>query len=286
VSRRYRLHQTFRYEYTTPTRDLRHRLMVVPPRLHGDQRRLEHRLAVDGAAVRTATRADGFGNHVVEVRADHVSQAIEFDAWVEVERDQRSAPALLSLPALGDPRYRRPTRLTTPSPDVIEAARELRRGDCPPLALAGRIASWVHANMRYCFDSTDVRTPAAQAFALGAGVCQDYAHVMLAICRAGGLPARYVSGHLVGEGGSHAWVEVLVEVGDGDRRRALAVAFDPTHGRRAETGYMTVAVGRDYADVAPTSGTFESSGRGRLSCRKRLEVVPPSTEPAVLASLS
>ena len=269
---RYRLHQTFRYEYTAPIRGMRHQLIVVPPPLHGDQVRLEHRVAVAGAAVHTTTRVDGFANHLVEIRAEHVSEAIQFDAWVEVEREVPSAPADLPLSALGDARYRRPSPLTAPSPDILDAAVELARGGCPRLELAGRIASWVHANMRYRFDATNVHTPAARALALGAGVCQDYAHVMLALCRAGGIPARYVSGHLLGEGGSHAWVEVLVEHGADDGRRAVAIAFDPTHGRRAEAGYVTVAVGRDYADVAPTSGTFESPGRGRLSCRKRLEI--------------
>jgi transglutaminase-like putative cysteine protease len=94
---------------------------------------------------------------------------------------------------------------------------------------------------------------------------------MLALCRAARLRARYVSGHLVGEGGSHAWVEVVARDNskrDGDR--TVAVAFDPTHNRRAERGYLTVAVGRDYADVAPTSGTFEGTGPGVLSARKRL----------------
>jgi transglutaminase-like putative cysteine protease len=281
VSRRYRLHQTFRYEYTAPIRDLRQRLIVVPPPVHGDQLRLQHRLAVDGAAVRTTTRVDGFANHVIEVRADLVREAIEFDIRLEVEGGLRSAPARLPLSALGDPRCLEPSPLTVPSPALLDAARQLGRDDCPALELAGRLARWVQANMRYCFDATDVYTPAARALALGAGVCQDYAHVMLALCRASGLPARYVSGHLVGEGGSHAWVEVLVE--DGGGARAVAVAFDPTHGRRAETGYVTVAVGRDYADVAPTSGTFESPGRGRLSSWKRLDVDDRADESSLSA---
>ena len=73
----------------------------------------------------------------------------------------------------------------------------------------------------------------------------------------------------MGEGGSHAWVEVVVN----DRSttgEAVVVAFDPTHNRRAKQGYFTVAVGRDYAHVAPTSGTFEGSCPGLLSTRKRL----------------
>ncbi len=91
------------------------------------------------------------------------------------------------------------------------------------------------------------------------------------------MPARYVSGHLVGEGGSHAWVEVVAP--DPERAGvAVAVAFDPTHDRRAGWGYLTVAVGRDYADVAPTSGSYEGTAAGRLTGSKRLGVV--ATEPA------
>ena len=64
--------------------------------------------------------------------------------------------------------------------------------------------------MAYTHGVTGVRTTAAEAFALRRGVCQDYAHIMLALCRLCDLPARYVSGHLLGEGGTHAWVDVLL----------------------------------------------------------------------------
>jgi len=74
------LHQSLRYEYPGPIRRLAHRLMVVPPSVHGDQRCLSHRLEVRGAPVRVAERLDGFGNHVVDVRAARVEEAIEFDA--------------------------------------------------------------------------------------------------------------------------------------------------------------------------------------------------------------
>jgi transglutaminase-like putative cysteine protease len=105
--------------------------------------------------------------------------------------------------------------------------------------------------------------------------------VMLALCRRAGLPARYVSGHLVGEGGSHAWVEVVVRDSAGpDGGQTVAVAFDPTHERRAREGYLTVAVGRDYADVTPTSGSFEGTDPGVLSARKRLSRADPGQHPA------
>jgi transglutaminase-like putative cysteine protease len=74
---------------------------------------------------------------------------------------------------------------------------------------------------------------------------------------------------LLGEGGSHAWVDVLLPA-DGRPQRAVAVAFDPTHGREAGLSYVTVAVGRDYRDVAPTSGTYRASHKGRLSSQRRV----------------
>ena len=94
---------------------------------------------------------------------------------------------------------------------------------------------------------------------------------MLALCRLCDLPARYVSGHLLGEGGTHAWVEVLVPHAQ-DPESLRAVAFDPTHDSRPGLRYVTVAVGRDYGDVPPTSGTFEGPFGGELTTHKRAAV--------------
>jgi transglutaminase-like putative cysteine protease len=123
--------------------------------------------------------------------------------------------------------------------------------------------------MTYQHGVTGVRTTAAEALEIGSGVCQDFAHVMLAACRACGLPSRYVSGHLLGQGGSHAWVEVVLPANDGTGD-AIASTFDPTHASRGGLGYVTIAVGGDYSDVAPTSGTYVSSARGRLFTSKRV----------------
>jgi transglutaminase-like putative cysteine protease len=121
--------------------------------------------------------------------------------------------------------------------------------------------------MCYRAGVTAVETTAAESYSLGAGVCQDFAHVMLALCRTAGLPARYVSGHLLGEGATHAWVEVLLP--DIDRPgRTVAVPFDPTHGIVAGFEYVTVAIGRDFRDVTPTSGTFWAPYGGELHATK------------------
>ena len=95
---------------------------------------------------------------------------------------------------------------------------------------------------------------------------------MLALLRRMGLAALYVSGHLLGEGGTHAWVEVLLPDTD-DPARAAAWALDPTHGRHADLTYLTVAVGRDYGDVAPTSGSYRAGHGGTLTAHKDVRVV-------------
>lgn len=267
----YLLHQRLRYDYPASIRRLRHRLVVIPPEVHGDQRRLLHRLDVRGADARATSGVDAFGNHVVDVVAGCVPERIEFEAWSVVERSSVARPARLPAAALADRRMLEPSALTAPDAALAEVARELGGGGGGGLDLAARINACVHGWMRYTPDCTDVRTTAADALALGRGVCQDYAHLMLALCRLCRLPARYVSGHLLGEGGSHAWVEVLVPDPD-DGSTAMVVPFDPTHARQTTLSYVTVAVGRDYADVAPTSGTFCASRPGRLSVSKRLGV--------------
>jgi transglutaminase-like putative cysteine protease len=262
----YLVRQTFRYEYTEPIRELNHRLVVIPPERFGDQRRLWHEILVrlDGAQIES--RSDRFGNVVVDVFAAAVRDSIEFVAEVSVER-RAAEPNRLPDGWLADSYLLEPSRLTEPDAAILRAADDLATQADWGLPLADRINDWVYQSMTYRHGVTGVRTTAADALALGCGVCQDYAHVMLALCRACGLPSRYVSGHLVGQGGTHAWVEVVLPAGDGSGE-AIAHAFDPTHASRGSLGYVTVAIGGDYSDVAPTSGTYRSRARGRLTATK------------------
>ncbi len=110
-------------------------------------------------------------------------------------------------------RFLDPTRLTAPDEYITHIARMLSAQAHDPADLALRVHAWVANTMSYEAGVTTVQTTAAEALALRRGMCQDYAHVMIAICRAAGLAARYVSGHLLGEGGSHVWVEVLLPDG-------------------------------------------------------------------------
>ncbi len=127
----------------------------------------------------------------------------------------------------------------------------------------------MHSAISYQHGVTSVQTTAAQALAGGQGVCQDFAHVMLAVCHVIGLPARYVSGHLLGQGGTHAWVEVLTPQGN----RAAAIAFDPCNGRLADNSYLTIATGRDYSDVAPASGSYVGASGNTLTTSRQLGVL-------------
>ncbi len=276
----YLIHQHLRYDYPSPIADLAQRLIIVPPLMHGDQRRIMYRLDVSPAPATRQETKDEFGNAVVTLRLAAAEHSVDFEAWIVVER--RPALGLQRQPA-DVPAVRRllvPSPLTSPDPALRDAARQISAAGPAGRDLAERIAGWTHGALRYEHDSTDVHTTAAQALALGRGVCQDYAHLMCALCRLCKIPARYVSGHLLGEGGTHAWVEVLLP--DSERPGWLVShAFDPANGCRAGLRYVTVAVGRDYGDVAPTSGTYYAASPGTLRARKTVgltaaEYVPVS----------
>lgn len=243
------LAQVVRYEYSSPVTDLRQRLVVLPPEVHGGQRRVRHEFSVRGGEGATwVTRSDRWGNTVIDVQVPTVERAVEFviDAGTAVDAKPHAVSSI--------GRFVPPTHLTHPPAEGPIAAMASAARD----ADARAICSMVHRSLEYRPGITGVRTTAAEAAAGGVGVCQDFAHVMLAVCRSVGLPARYVSGHLAGEGASHAWVETLTPVNAGRRARFAVEAWDPTHDRRTDERYLTVATGRDYDDVAPLSGTFEA----------------------------
>jgi transglutaminase-like putative cysteine protease len=264
----YRLEQRLRYDYDAPVTSVRQRLVVVPPARHGDLHRRAHRVTVTGAAARRSTRRDAAGNTIVRVHAPWVERGVEFRVTAILERVRGDGPPVLPASALTDPRLLRPTRLTAADDRLHALAASLAGHHDTGLDLADRICAEVHTAVTYEYGMTTVETTAAEALAAGRGVCQDQAHLMLALCHLLGLPARYVSGHLLGQGGTHAWVEVIVPSG-GD---AVAIPFDPCHDRRGDTRYVTVATGRDYADVAPTSGTYIGGPGGRLTTTREVGV--------------
>jgi transglutaminase-like putative cysteine protease len=268
----YIIEQSFRYDYDAPVKSLRQRLVLIPPARHGRQYRRGHQLEVSGTSARRSVHRDTHGNVITWVRSDRVTQAVEFRLAALVERVRDDEPAWLPAAFLHSPPLLRPTRLTAADDRLRTWANDLTQPGDTPLERAGRICDAVHSAITYAYGVTSVQTTAAEALALGRGVCQDFAHVMLALCHQVEIPARYVSGHLLGEGGTHAWVEVVVP----EAHAAAAVAFDPCNGHRADSRYVTVATGRDYSDVAPTSGSYVGTACGHLTADRRVGILAAS----------
>jgi transglutaminase-like putative cysteine protease len=129
--------------------------------------------------------------------------------------------------------------------------------------------SYIHRNFTYMPGVTEIRTPLSEVLEKRQGVCQDFAHLMIALIRCAGLPARYVSGYietyspgderaLTGAAASHAWVEVYLPSG-------LWIGLDPTNEIMEGERHVQIGVGRDYADVSPLRGVFKGSERQQLS---------------------
>ena len=154
------------------------------------------------------------------------------------------------------PLYRYDSALTIPGPCVERLIETCRASiaalpeDAEPLSRAREVMGEVYRAFEYTPGATTIRTTAEEALALGAGVCQDYAHVMLAVCRHVGVAARYIAGMLDGEGATHAWVEVFQD--------GRWIGLDPTHNRLADDRYITIAHGRDYRDCMLDIGVFSA----------------------------
>ncbi len=280
----FRVRQHYRYTYTGPVWDLHQRLLMVPRDSYRGQRLLHHELVVRGTEGdhRLTWERDEFGNRVARVNANRVPQAIDFEATFRIERTTEPSAAD-AVPWRNDAErlaYLRPTALTAPDKWLIDAALDIAHEAADPGERAERAHRWAAQAITYQFGITGYSTPAAMALHLGRGVCQDYAHILLAVLRLLNVPARYVSGHLIGEGAPHAWVEAFVERRDGGIE---VIGFDPTHSRRTGLDYLTVAVGRDFADVSPTSGTYSGPAIGRLAATKRAEVLELDGVPAAVA---
>ena len=156
--------------------------------------------------------------------------------------------------------YARATALTT----ADEAIRALCDGlSGAPVELALALSVRIHERVTYRNGVTDERTTASQALALGAGVCQDMAHLLLAGLRERGVCARYVCGLIPGEGETHAWAEVY----DG----AQFVGVDPTHLCLTDDTYLAVNAGRDSRDCAINRGVFAGGAQQTMRVKASME---------------
>jgi transglutaminase-like putative cysteine protease len=146
------------------------------------------------------------------------------------------------------------SRFVELSPEVWRLALDITDGVTDTWQAALALMNFIHDQLKYESNSTNVHTHARDVLKERRGVCQDFAHVMISLCRTLKIPALYVSGYLATEAASatHAWVEVLIP-SLGWR------ALDPTHNRQTDETYVKIAVGRDYADVPPLTGNYKGT---------------------------
>ncbi len=161
------------------------------------------------------------------------------------------------------PIYLSSTRMTHLSPQLMDFAREVTPQAGGSLQRAEILASAIYNRMCYQAGVTTTETTAAQSFEMGQGVCQDFAHILIALCRNCGVNARYCVGFLVGTGETHAWVEVYVE------SEGVWYGVDPTHNRIIEYDYIKIAHGRDASDCSVIRGVH----RGRAEHTTQIRVV-------------
>lgn len=168
--------------------------------------------------------------------------------------------------------YRHESPRISRSPEVWRHALDVTAGLVSLHDQARAIMEWIHREFRYEPGVTGVKAHLEESFAMRCGVCQDFTHIMLGMCRAIGIPARYASGYLyngpkdklIGAQASHAWCEVYLP-------SAGWIGFDPTNDTLADERYVKIAVGRDYEDVAPVEGSYLGTGQCRLEIQVEVE---------------
>jgi transglutaminase-like putative cysteine protease len=249
----------------------------VQPRSEARQRCLSFSLNVTPRANVMLYR-DFLGNtvHHFDIPGQH--QQIQISAHALVEVMASPVPELPDVPdwkqldatiAGGDLwEMLLPSQYTQPTLLLEELAKEMRaerRGN--PLELLLELNDALYQTFAYVPNSTKVDSPIDDALRARQGVCQDFAHIMTALVRRLRIPCRYVSGYLFHEadskdrsstGATHAWVEAFLgDVG--------WVAFDPTNQLVGGERHIRVALGRDYADVAPTRGVYKGDAESTLS---------------------
>jgi len=257
-----------------------HHLAHLAPRPLPTQRCPWHEIQITPPPVGRSVHSDAFGNVTTyfEIEGRHTELDVISRSFVEVMpcelpahhetapwelvRDACQAPMLTPSSAAGEFRFASP--LVPIARDFAEYALPDFLPGRPILAAIDALMKRIFREFRFDTRATDVATPVNEVLKNRAGVCQDFAHLMLGLCRTHGIPARYVSGYFLNQHklpgeieASHAWIEVYIP-GYGWK------GYDPTHRRPSDTRYVKIAVGRDYSDIRPVGGTFRGRGTRQM----------------------
>ncbi|GLQ08390.1 transglutaminase [Devosia yakushimensis] len=268
------------YDYDAPVHGGRHLIRVAPITVPGIQRVIASRLSFEPRPQRESTFTDFFGNAVTTLTylTPHDHLDIRLTARVQVEDTHPPADLSPSVDQLRQEVTRfwsvesdSPHHFLAESGSVqlvpaITGYSQAVIGDTASvLSAANALCMAIHRDFIYDPKATDVQTTPAEAFALRKGVCQDFAHVMIAGLRGVGIPAGYVSGflrtnpppgkpRLEGADAMHAWVRVWCGQHMG------WVEFDPTNAMIAGADHISIGHGRDYADISPIVGVLKTHG--------------------------
>jgi transglutaminase-like putative cysteine protease len=276
----YDIRLTLEYDYDAPVHGGRHHIRVAPATVGGVQRVIASSLTVDPTPTRQNGFLDFFGNSVtaITMTEPHDKLTIRMSARVQVE--DLTPPADLSPPL---PQLAREVAQywsiapTSPQhflaassrvnivPAITDYVRTVTADEQTTLGIANALCLAIHRDFEYDPKATDVETRPAEAFALRKGVCQDFAHVMIAGLRGVGIPAGYVSGflrtnpppgkpRLEGADAMHAWVRAWCG------QHVGWVEFDPTNAMVAGPDHISIGHGRDYADISPIVGVLRTHG--------------------------
>lgn len=288
----YQISHTTRYLYTSPV-SVCHNILTISPRNCPRVECISHRLRIKPHPPELHRRLDSFGNHlaVFAIDENHDELSIASHSRVLVvdtyQPDPQQAPDWQELSHgvrdRDDPNWLEASHFLFDSPRIERSA--LYSDYCRPSFLANtdilsavlHLTSRIFREFKYDTLATHSATPTEQAFKIRRGVCQDFAHIMIACLRSFGLPARYISGYLrtvpppgqvrlVGADQSHAWIGVYC----GDKLGWVEV--DPTNNCICGKDHIPIAWGRDYSDVVPVRGAFLGGGDSRISVA--VDVIP------------
>ncbi len=284
----YDIHHITRFTYDNPVRESVTELRMQP-RTEGFQRCLKFDLSIDPDA-----SADHYVDHLsnivhhFDIPVFHSEMTLRTKAVVEmygVRKWSEELPAIswkdLDLAHDGihwD--YLHPSRFARPTAIIKEMADKFKLGrHQDPVTTLKRFNEVISNEFQYAPQTTHVESTIDEAIKAGKGVCQDFTHIMITLGRMVGIPCRYVSGYLYhrtedhnrsAEDATHAWVEAWLP-------GAGWIGFDPTNNLIAEDRHIRVAIGRDYADVPPTRGTFRGHAREKLSVGVRVTLAKTKT---------
>lgn len=244
-----RYNYTMALSFSEPVEDQFFSLLCLPGQTDRQQV-LESEIHVEPQTL-ISRDSDGLGNLKIygvlhEAHADFRLSSIGIAETKPVLYEEYEDPESIEMF-----RYRVPSAFTAPGPDLY-ALRDAWKSDEPeePYDKLLYYLKRVHELLRYESGATDVRTTAEEAARIGAGVCQDYSHVLISLLRMAGMPARYVVGLMQGEGESHAWVEANC--------RGYWYGIDPTNHILINESYIKLAHGRDYRDCMISRGIFKN----------------------------